>query len=432
MWKRIALGALIALLAGLGGFAAFAWRSPIAPIERPAAGQFPANLVAHGAMLAAGGYCATCHTASGGKPLAGGRAMATGFGTIYSTNITPDPETGIGNWSEAAFRRAMHQGVARDGSHLFPAFPYDHFTKLSDEDVRALYAYLMTRPAVHAPARSNELPFPLGIRALQAGWKLLFFRAGRFTPDRAHDAEWNRGAYLAEGLGHCGACHTPRNLLGAEKRGSAYAGAAIDNWFAPPLTKANPSPVPWTSEELASYLVTGISRYHGTAAGPMAPVVHDGLAHLSPADQKAVVRYVASLGDGDARAAQVAPAVARAMAADLTGLGPEADADARFYTAACGSCHYNASARPNPLRPDLTLNSALSLPDPTNFIHVVLFGITAKDGAPGIVMPGFLGFSDADVARLGNYLRHTRTGLPPWPDLEKQVARIRAEGRGDY
>lgn len=432
MLKRIAIVALALLVAGLGGFAAFAWRPAIAPIARPASSIFPADLVAKGATLAAGGYCSTCHTARSGKPLAGGRAMVTNFGTIYSTNITPDPETGIGNWSEEAFRRAMHDGVGRDGSHLFPALPYDHFTKLTDSDVRALYAFLMTRPAVSAPASRNELPFPLGIRALQAGWKLLFFRPGRFVANPAHDAEWNRGAYLAEGLGHCGACHTPRNLLGAEKRDAAYAGASIDNWFAPPLTKANPSPVPWTSDELTAYLGTGVSRYHGTAAGPMAPVVHDGLSKLSPGDQKAVVRYIAGLGGGDAQAAAVAPAVAKAMATDRAGLGAAAEGDARFYTAACASCHYNAGTQLNPLRPDLALNSALRLDDPANFIRVVLYGISAKDGAPGIVMPGFSGFTDADVARLGAYLRRTRAGLPVWPDMEKAVARIRAEGRGDY
>ncbi len=432
MLKRIAIVVLVLLTVGFGGFAAFAWRPAIEPIAKPRAESFPANLVARGAVLAAGGYCATCHTAQGGKPLAGGRAMVTNFGTIYSTNITPDTETGIGHWSEEAFRRAMHEGVGRDGSHLFPALPYDHFTKLTDADVQALYAFLMTQPAVNAPARRNELPFPLGIRALQAGWKFLFFRPGRFVPDPAQNAEWNRGAYLAEALGHCGACHTPRNMLGAEKRDAAYAGAPIDNWFAPPLTNANPSPVPWTSEELAAYLGTGLSRYHGTAAGPMAPVVHDGLAKLSPEDQKAVVRYIASLGGSEERVAQVAPAVAKAMAADRVGLGVTADDDARFYTAACASCHYNAGKDPNPLRPDLALNSALRLDDPANFIHVVLYGISAKEGAPGVVMPVFSNFSDADVARLGAYLRRTRAGLSPWPDMEKAVAHVRAEGRGDF
>jgi mono/diheme cytochrome c family protein len=357
--------------------------------------------------------------------------MNTGFGTIYSTNITPDRETGIGAWSKEAFRRAMHQGVARDGSHLFPAFPYDHFTKLTYDDVDALYAFLMTRRPVRAPAHPNALPFPLGIRALQAGWKLLFFHPGRFEPSPAHDAQWNRGAYLAEALSHCSACHTPRNLLGAEKSGpERYAGAAIDGWLAPPLTAANPSPVPWTSEELHAYLSQAISRYHGTAAGPMSPAVH-GLAALSPADQDALVRYIASLSDGDARVSMIAAATRKALAIDAANTGRQIDPDARFYVAACASCHYNGPIGLNASRPDLALNSAVHLSDPTNLIHVILFGIDAQEGVPQMVMPAFgSGFSDADVARLASYLRRTHTTLPPWPDLDTKVAAIRAQGRG--
>ncbi|MDR3510436.1 MAG: cytochrome c [Caulobacteraceae bacterium] len=432
MLKRtlIALAALAAL--GVVAFGALAWRAPIAPITPPAASSFAPALVAQGETLAAAGNCATCHTRRDGAPFAGGLAMQTSFGTIYSTNITPDPETGIGAWSEDAFRRALHEGVARDGGHLFPAFPYDHFTKLSDTDVHALYAYLMTRPPVHAPAKASKLPFPLNLRALQAGWKLLFFRPGRFQPSPAHDQQWNRGAYLAEALGHCGACHTPRNALGAEKRNQAYAGAPIDNWTAPPLTAANPSPAPWTTPELLAYLGSGVSPLHGVAAGPMAPVVHAGLAKLPEADLRAVVAYIETVGGGDARAAATAPAVSRALAADRLGLGATYDADARLYTAACASCHYNAGAAPNAARPDLALNSAVSLPDPTNLIRVTLYGVGANEGAPGIVMPGFgAGFSDADVARIAAYLRRTRTSLPPWSNLEQKVAAIRAQGRGE-
>jgi mono/diheme cytochrome c family protein len=167
--KRIAIGFLGLCVLGALGFLAFAWRSSIAPIDPPASTNFPAELIAKGEALAGAGYCATCHTAKGGATYAGGYGMPTPFGVIYSTNITPDPETGIGRWSEAAFARAMHEGVARDGSHLFPAFPFDHFTKVTDEDVKALYAYFMTRPPIRAAARSNTLPFPLNIRLLQAG-----------------------------------------------------------------------------------------------------------------------------------------------------------------------------------------------------------------------------------------------------------------------
>jgi mono/diheme cytochrome c family protein len=423
-WLRRALIALAVVVAiGLGGFAALAWRSALAPIAPPALSAFTPETVARGAMLASAGYCATCHTATGGQPYAGGYPVTTDFGTVYSTNITPDAQTGIGTWSEAAFRRAMHQGVARDGSLLFPAFPYDHFTKLSDADVSALYAYLMTRPPVQAPAKANTLPFPLNIRALQAGWKLLFFSAGRFQgrPDR--NAAWNRGAYLAEGISHCGACHTPRNALGAEERGKAFAGAPIDGWDAPPLTRSNPSPAPWTEDELFAYLRTGISHFHGTTAGPMSAVVHAGLAALPDSDIRALAVYFADIDDAGPRVAQAAPATPRAFAA--------ADPAARLTAAACASCHYNAGGAINPLRPDLALNTAVNAPAPTNLIRIMLYGVSAREGATGVVMPGFArGLNDADIAHIAAFLRATGTAQPPWPDLEKQVASIRQLGKG--
>jgi mono/diheme cytochrome c family protein len=378
-------------------------------------------------VLAGGGYCAECHTAKGGQRFAGGYAMATPFGVIYSTNITPDPETGIGSWSEAAFGRAMREGVARDGSHLFPAFPFDHFTKVSDDDVKAIYAYLMTRPLVRAPARASTIPFPLNIRAFQEGWKILFFRSGRFEPVAGKSAEWNRGAYLALGLSHCGACHTPRNLLGAEKAGDAYAGAVIDNWIAPPLTAANPAPVPWTQEELHSYLRNGMSVLHGTAAGPMSPVVH-GLSALPESDIQALASYFADVDHAGDRLVSANPAVARAMSYAPLGTGQEFDTDARLYIAACASCHYNSGHVPLAVRPDLALNSALNLPDPTNLIQVMLRGVGAEEGIPGVVMPSFAqALSETDIARIAAYLRRTRTNLPPWPDLDKKIAAMRRQ-----
>ncbi len=429
--RRWALRCVVLALVGLGGFAAFAWRPALPEVATPDSHSFSPETVAQGATLASVGYCSTCHTVPGGQPLGGGYAMTSAFGTLYSTNISPDRETGIGAWSKEAFRRSMHEGVARDGSHLFPAFPYDHFTKLSDDDVDALYAYLMTQKPVHAPARPNELVFPLGIRAFQAGWKLLFFRAGRFMPLPDHDDRWNRGAYIAEALSHCSACHTPRNLLGAEQGGDArYTGASVDDWFAPALTAANPSPAPWTSGELHAYLFDALSRLHGTPAGPMSPAAH-GLVALSKPDQDALVAYIASIGSGDARAQRESAAIDAALAIDRTGTGRQADPDARFYVAACASCHYNGAAGPNPSRPDLALNSALHLQDPSDLVRVILFGIDGPEGAPGLVMPAFgSGFGDAEVVRLAAYLRRTRTDLPPWPDLDRTVAAIRVQGKG--
>jgi mono/diheme cytochrome c family protein len=426
MRKRILVWVVGLVVLGILGFGALAWQPAIAPINPPAASAFAPELVAKGAALAGGGFCAECHTAKGGAQFAGSYAMATPFGVLYSTNITPDPETGIGTWSEVAFARAMREGVARDGSLLFPAFPYDHFSKLSDEDVQALYAFFMTRAPARARAHENGLPFPLNVRYLQAGWRLLFFRPGRFKPDASKSAEWNRGAYLAEGLSHCSACHTPRNLLGAEKSSDAYAGAVVDNWIAPPLTAANPTPAPWTQLELSNYLRNGVSNLHGSAAGPMAPVVH-GLAALSESDVHAIALYFADLAHAAERSASTGSAVARAMSYAPLGTGQEIDLDARLYMAACAPCHYNAGA-PIAVRPDLALNSALNLPDPSNLIEVVLNGINAEDGIPGVVMPSFEhALSDADIARIGAYLRRTRTTLSPWPDLEKQIAALRAK-----
>lgn len=428
--KKLALTLVAIVLLGGVVFAAVAYRPAIAEVAPPIAASFPAAMIAQGEVLASAGYCGECHTAKGGKPLAGGYPMATQFGTIYSTNITPDAETGIGRWSEAAFRRAMHEGVRRDGAHLFPAFPYDHFTKLTDADISALYAYFMTRPAVHAEAKTNDLPFLLNVRALQAGWKLLFFSPGRYVPKPDRSAAWNRGAYLAEGVSHCGACHTPRGALGAELPDKRFAGAPIDGWIAPPLDRSNPSPLAWDHEELIAYLGTGVSRFHGTAAGPMAAVPR-GLVRLPAVDLDAIATYFVSLNGSAGLATQQPAILAKALVRDSVGTGLQYDPAARLYTAACASCHYNSGGAVNPLRPDLALNSAVRLDDPTNLIRVILYGIDARDGAPGVVMPGFAsGFSNADVARIAAYLRATRTDHPAWPDLEKTVATIRAQGKG--
>ena len=425
--KRLLLGIAGLVVLGALGFGLLAFKRAIPPINPPTRESFASELVARGEALAAAGFCSECHTAKGGEKFAGGYPIRTPFGIIYSNNITPDPETGIGTWSEAAFARSMREGVARDGSHLFPAFPYDHFTKLTDDDVRTLYAYFMTRTPVRASAPPNTIPFPLNIRAFQAGWKLLYFRAARFEPDPNRSAEWNRGAYLAEGLSHCGACHTPRGLLGAEETGDAYAGAVIDNWIAPPLTAANPSPAPWTEDELQRYLRNGVSVLHGIAAGPMSPVPH-GLSALPESDVRAIATYFADVDHAAERAPLVGPAVARAMSYASLGAGQEFDPDARFYIAACASCHYNSGHAPLAVRPDLALNSAVNLPDPTNLIQVMLRGVTAAEGIPGVVMPSFAhAFTDADIARIAAYLRRTRTNLPPWPGLDTKVAAIRQQ-----
>jgi mono/diheme cytochrome c family protein len=428
MLKRVLISAGSLAIVCLLVFLGLAWRPAIAPVNPPAKTNFPADLIAKGESLAGAGHCAVCHTRSGGLPFAGGLGLQTPFGIVYTPNITPDPDTGIGRWSLEAFTRAMHEGISRDGSHLLPAFPYDHFTKISDDDVKALYAYVMTRPPVRAVAPANTIPFPLNIRFLQEGWKILFFRSGRYQPNASKSAEWNRGAYLAEGLSLCSSCHTPRNSLGAEKKADAYAGATVDNWIAPALTDANPSPVPWTESELFSYLRDGVAPLHGVTAGSMSPVVHAGLSAVSDSDVRALAVYFADLGHADSRTGTIDATVKEALAKSRLGATGEDDPDARLYASACIGCHYNAPPTPLAARPELALNSALTLPEPTNFIHVVLNGIGITEGGPDLVMPSYAAaLSDADIARLAAYLRRTRTDKPPWTDIEKKVAAARAQ-----
>jgi mono/diheme cytochrome c family protein len=286
---------LVALVVfGTGGFIWYAWHGSIAPIAQPARASFDPAAVARGARLAALGDCMSCHTVPGGTPFAGGRGVQTPFGTVYASNITPDPATGIGTWSETAFRRAMQQGVDRGGHHLYPAFPYDHFDRVSDADDADLYDYLMTREPAKATIPSNDLPFPLNIRFLIAGWKLFFLHSAPLRPDPTQTAEWNRGAYLVEGLAHCGACHTPRNWLGAEKSGQRFAGAEVQGWYAYALDAASPAPQPWTADALYAYLRHGWQAQHGDALGPMGEVTHN-LANAPDEDVRAIATYVAWL-----------------------------------------------------------------------------------------------------------------------------------------
>ena len=420
--------AILAVVVAVGvGYLALAWRPPIGAVEPPAAADFSQDAIARGAELAEAGYCASCHTLAGGADYAGGRGIVSDFGTIYATNITPDPEYGIGTWSEAAFARAMHAGVRRDGAHLFPAFPYTHFAKLSDTDVAALYAYFMTREPVADDVPETELPFPFGIRGLQGGWKVLYFRGGRFRPDAEQSEAWNRGAYLAEGLGHCSACHSPRNSLGAEQSGAQrYAGALIDDWYAPAINASPDAPLPWTSDELYAYLRTGASPLHGAAAGSMAEVVH-GLAALPDADIQALAAYFSDLGDAPADVSNEEVAAVMRRPADLN-LFAAQDRGAQLFASYCVSCHLNAPGAPSAARPELALNSAVVGPDPSNFLRAVLHGVSEPDGAPDASMPSFdLVLSDQDVVDIADFLRATYASdaSAAWNDLAARSNALR-------
>lgn len=426
--RRISIAFLFAACFMLAGLLLLARRPVIAPIERPAPESFSARSVAQGEALAAAGHCASCHTGPDGQAFAGGYGLHTPFGVIYGSNITPDPRTGIGLWSLQAFARVMREGVSRDGSHLFPAFPYYAYTKLSDADIEVLYAYLMTRPAVSATPPANTLPFPLSVRAFQEAWKILFFRSGRYRTDPSKSSESNRGAYLAEALADCSGCHTTRNFLGAEKTRDAYAGYEVEGWIAPALTAANPSPTPWTEEDLFKYLRTGISPLHGATAGSMTDVIRNSLALpiVPDSDVHDIAIYFSEMDHASARVGAIEADTRKALATSYLGIGQESDPDADVYASACISCHYNAGPVPLPPRPELSLNSALTLPEPTNFIQAVLKGVGDTEGAPGLVMPEYASsLSNGEIARLAAYLRRTRTKSPPWTGLEKKVAAIR-------
>tara|TARA_R110000868_G_scaffold52717_7_gene166137 strand:- start:2735 stop:4033 length:1299 start_codon:yes stop_codon:yes gene_type:complete len=427
MQKRIIAG--LALIAGVGLFSIYAYHSSIEPIASEAASTFSPAEIAQGKMLAAAGYCGTCHTKANDSaaPYAGNYAMHTEFGTIYSSNITPDPATGIGSWSLEAFSRAMRTGVSRDGHHLLPAFPYEHFNKMTDQDIKAIYAYIMTSiPAVKQTKMENDIPFPLNIRWLQAGWKLLFADTSSFVKQDEKSAEWNRGAYLAEGISHCGACHTPRNAVGAEDYDNMYAGATINGWLAPPLTAANPAPLPWQTQDILEYLTTGNSLYHGSAGGPMAPVVHVGMSALSSSDLEAISVYFAELA-GNGEFEQVTnDHLLSAIDAQKDMPDARLDQGANLYAAACQSCHFSGSTLVKG-RPLLSLGSALHLDEPTNLINVMLDGFHADQGIKGIVMPEYRdAFSDEDIANIAAYLRQS-AGEEAWPNLTSKVGEVRRQ-----
>lgn len=428
----------VSLLAFAAIAAALTWRPELDPVAKPDPGQFDPSEVERGASLAAVGNCIACHTVPGGEAFAGGLAVPTPFGTIHSTNITPDEATGIGGWSEAAFQRAMHSGVDRAGYHLYPAFPYDHFTKVSEEDNRALYAYLMTRQPVQAEAPANDLPFPLNIRMMVAGWKLLYFDEGEYVADTGQDEAWNRGAYLAEGLGHCGACHTPRNALGARIADEEWSGGAAEGWTAYPINAASPAPVPWDAEGLAFYLRHGYHPEHGVSRGPMAEVTGN-LRRLSDEDVAAIATYTAArMGEPDADRLAKAEAAREAVAATTLPSGTAQEADtqappdtgsdrgATIYAAACASCH--DAGRPQPFGGlSFHLSTAVNAENPQNIVNVTLFGLPPADGQASAVMPAFRGvLSDADMVALLTYLRETYSDRPAWDGLEQMVADTRS------
>jgi mono/diheme cytochrome c family protein len=402
-------------LAGALGFALLAYQPEIAPVARPDPASFDKAVVERGRVLANFGDCTACHTAPDGAPFAGNFALKTPFGTIYTSNITPDPETGIGAWSKEAFRRSLKDGVDRGGNHLYPAFPYDQFTKVKDADIDAIYAYLMASIApVRQATRENDFGFPFNIRATLAVWKALFLDKTPIASDPSQGADWNEGAYLVEGLGHCAACHSPRNFMGARTK-PAFGGGSAEGWFAPPLDKDNLSQQSWTKNEFVVYLMDGWHAKHGIAGGPMTPVV-DALHKQNEIDVFAIAAYVGTLR---AQEKPIDQAAVRAAALRLEWGHPDAPAvpaefgaGAKVFQARCAQCH-----RSNGATVPLALQTSLQAPVADSVLQVIASGITPPTGALGRSMPAFgPQMSKQEISALVKFLRARFSKGEPWKE----------------
>lgn len=366
----------------------------------------PAAQIIQGAYLARVGNCMSCHTARGGEPYAGGRTVPTPFGTIYTSNLTPDAETGIGKWNNDDFWLAMHDGKSKDGSLLYPAFPYTNYTKVTRADTDAIFAYLQTLPAVKQKNIAPDLRFPYDTRALLYIWRALYFRPGQYANNNQQSVEWNRGAYLAQGLGHCSACHSPRDILGGTGLKAELGGGMIPvlNWYAPPLNGDKQTGLGhWDTAHLAAFLKTGVAP-HRSVSGPMAEVVANSLQYLSDADVQALTGYLLSL-----------PQQIAAPKAPTEKLLPEdkkamISAGAKLYENQCASCHQTSGLGVPSIYPALAENPAITSPIASNAIRMVLHGgyapSTVGNPRPYGMPPFGQSMSDEEVAAVLTYIRN--------------------------
>ncbi|MFK4872612.1 c-type cytochrome [Novosphingobium sp. ZW T3_23] len=376
---------------------------------RPIAQAAPPPLQAQGGSVAAGRYlaqignCAACHTAPGGAAHAGGVKFKTAFGTLYSTNITPDRETGIGRWTYGQFHAAMKHGTRPDGSHLYPAFPYASFAKMRDEDIASLYLYFRSLPPVAQRNRDNEMHFPFGNRALLHFWKRLYHKDAAFTPSPRHSVQWNRGAYLVEAVAHCGACHTPRNMLGASDESRAlHGGAYVDQvasgeyrqWAAADLTPGQHGLKDWTASDIRDYLLSGRNR-RAVVHGPMTEVLAS-TRHLSKADADSIAAYLRGVDAAPARW-------------DFSALRSRVDEGEIVYTVHCGTCHLPDGKGDRILGVPLIRNPIVQAKDPSSLINVILYGPDLPpppfNSGRANMKPFGKRLSDEDVAALATYLR---------------------------
>ncbi|MCC2957573.1 c-type cytochrome [Massilia sp. IC2-477] len=376
-----------------------------APAQVSQAGRASAALVERGKYLAQAGDCIACHTAPGGKVFAGNRAMPTPFGTLYAPNITPDPATGIGSWSADDFFRMMRSGRSRNGELLYPAMPFASYTKVTRADSDAIFAYLRSVPPVRLKSRGHELRFPYNNRSLLIGWRTLYFKEGEYVPDRTRSTEWNRGAYLVQGLGHCAMCHTPINALGGSSQERAFQGGLIpmQNWYAPSLTSNKEAGLgTWEIQDIVDLLQKGISR-RGTVYGPMAEVTYNSLQYMSDADVRAMAVYLKSLPADRPVNADPAAAPTRANVAQQFSRGR------RVYAAQCASCHGADGRGMPPHYPPLADNQSITMRSAVNPIRMVLNGGyppgTRRNPMPYGMPPFAHEMSNGDVAAVVTYIR---------------------------
>jgi mono/diheme cytochrome c family protein len=351
-----------------------------------------------GQYLVVAGDCMSCHLREGGEPFAGGLGLNTPFGVIYTSNITPDRETGIGAWTSDQFYRALHDGKGAHGENLYPAFPYPWFRRASRTDDDAIFAYLRTLPAVNYRPPKNNLPFPFSIRSSVGAWNFLFLDTHDFQSDPGQSAEWNRGAYLVNGLGHCGGCHTPKNSFGADKSKQQFHGSTLDNWVAPDLTSNNRIGLgAWSIEDIAEYLGTGRNA-RAAAGGAMAEVITYSTSLMTDADRRAIAVYLKS----------------RAASPTITAAAPDPDAmrrGAEIYSDACSSCHLENGVGQSRVFPPLGEDAMLQQPDATGLEHLILagtrIGISRSRPSP-LSMPSFAWkLTDRQIADVATFIRNS-------------------------
>ena len=412
--KRALLAGVVAIVIAAAAFMAVVDTTerdepPPANASRSAEAQ-----IALGRYLALAGNCAGCHTARGGAPYAGGRAIATPFGNVYASNLTSDPATGLGLWTAADFWRALHHGKSRDGKRLYPAFPYPNYTRVTRDDADALFAYLRTLAPVSQPNREHDLRFPYNQRWLLAGWRALYFKPGVYQATSGQDAEWNRGAYLVQGLGHCNACHTGRDAFGGSNLKADLAGGMIPmlNWYAPSLTSDVEAGLGnWEVAHIVELLKTGVSA-RGAVFGPMSEVVYKSLQHLADSDARALAVYLKSLPQTPAPADPGGPPVAPPEMQRVMTLG------ATLYDRNCKECHGVDGNGTPPAYPPLAGNRALTMRSAVNPIRMVLNGGfppgTAGNPRPYGMPPFRPTLNDDEVAAVVSYIRNSwgnRAGL---------------------